>query len=801
MFLFILIVYINIKTYYKKIGVTKMVDKYVLERDGQIDFYNRVLPRVEPTANLDDILADSNDGVLNGNLLEFKLNISDLNTVLFQCIKYLSAMRIKGKPVPSNILIIGLNASKLWVYHSSDYLEAIEKPYSGGASKDNSGFIGGAPIDVLHYESNPNDTTRLIAILKEKQFTKIHIDENCIVGWAEHFYRRNPTARKEDFLGDETGKHKKIGEIRNPIIFSDFIIPYNGKTNVKFNYLMDKLNDTLLKKNLGAFYTSSLYSKKALELVRQAIARVPEGNDYVIIDRCAGTGNLESNMTDDELSHTIVSTVEYYEYKVLQELIGSKVREIIPPIETSDTFNAGLVSGADALNKNYVENQIIRKYIADPKVTVILFENPPYAETTSAEHQRRGAGAKSSGIWKTSYVVEEMKADIKGKVKGSPANDMGNAFIWSGFKYYLRQPTDSYVVFSPVKYWKAQHLIKKQFIEGFAFNRRHFHTNIDACVMCALWANVEDKTTDTLLLTGYDIVEGVLTKHPEKLPVKRINTIFSSVYYDKRTFSSSDKTNGILTEGDGLEVRRGQKCRVTPLFNENILCYMVADSSGFDNPDLHSSILAGARYNGNGFFVRKDNYLEKLPLFCASRYITYNRDWTERARIMKSRDSSVLFAHDIASGKLSQWLLKCLLFTCLEMQNHLRTFTGSDGRFYRNELCFDTTNGATIASHDIQDLNLNDSEKALLSQWKRVLKYAKQVVANTRNNGGYNPSLTYGVYQIFAELDTSYKDETTDKTVYDNVELHTALIGLKDLIKEYFNDEIVPTLFEYELLK
>jgi len=98
-------------------------------------------------------------------------------------------------------------------------------------------------------------------------------------------------------------------------------------------------------------------------------------------------------------------------------------------------------------------------------------------------------------------------------------------------------------------------------------------------------------------------------------------------------------------------------------------------------------------------------------------------------------------------------------------------------------------------------LKLNDAEKALLAQWEMVLKYAKQTVANERNNGGYNPSLTYGVYQIFAELDTSYKDETTEKTVYDNVELHTALSGLKELLKAYYNDEIVPTLFEYEFLK
>ena len=78
----------------------------------------------------------------------------------------------------------------------------------------------------------------------------------------------------------------------------------------------------------------------------------------------------------------------------------------------------------------------------------------------------------------------------------------------------------------------------------------------------------------------------------------------------------------------------------------------------------------------------KDNYLEKLPLFCASRYITYNRTWTERARTMKSADGADRFLQDVQSGKLKQFLLKSLLFTCLEMQNHMRTFIGSDRRFY-----------------------------------------------------------------------------------------------------------------------
>lgn len=758
---------------------------YITEREGQFDFYNAFLPLINPSLSLDDILADDNDGVLNGNLLEFKLTVNDLSAVLFQCVKYLSALRIKGKPIPANIVVVDLNGEQAYLYKSADYLSDIEKVYFGGASKSNSGFVGHSYIAKFDY-ADQVAAANLIRVLKENAYTKINIDENCVVGWATSYYKAVPTARKEDFIGDDSGRHKTIGEIRNPSVFKEYIIPYTGTTNIKFQYLMDKLNDTLQKKNLGAFYTPEAYAAKSHELLRKAIARVPDRNDYIILDRCAGTGNLEKGLTDEELSHCILSTVEYYEYKVMQEILGAKVRHIIPPVEAADTFNAGLVRGADALSQEYVENPVIKQYLDNPNCTIIIFENPPYAETTSIEHQRTGAGKKSS-TWKSSFVLTEMKKEIKG-----PAlNDLGNAFIWSGFKYYLRQPTDSYIVYSPVKYWKAQHIISKKFLDGYAFNRRHFHTNIDACIMCALWSNEDDDATE-FTLAGYDIDStGELTEKVD-LPVKKVIDMYSTKYYEKSVFSDATY-DGIHTGLNGLEADASVKRRIKPMYSKDMLGYLVADSVGFDNPDAKSSLLVAGRYNGNGCYIRKDNYLEKLPMFCASRYITYNREWTERARIMKSADGADKYQADITSGKLDQWLRKCLLFTCIEMQNHMRTFTGSDGRFYRNEMCLDTTNGPTIASEDIKKLSPNEAEKKILAQWDLLMSEVKKTKE-------YNSSLTYGLYQIFAEIDTSYKDED-NKTVWNNIEVHSALQTMKTLCKEYYNKEIVPTLFEYEFIK
>lgn len=160
---------------------------------------------------------------------------------------------------------------------------------------------------------------------------------------------------------------------------------------------------------------------------------------------------------------------------------------------------------------------------------------------------------------------------------------------------------------------------------------------------------------------------------------------------------------------------------------------------------------------------------------------------------MKSADGADRFRADVSSGKLDQWLRKCLLFTCVEMQNHMRTFTGSDGRFYRNELCMDATNGSTIALDELKYLTCGPAEQRIIDQWNVVMNTAKQTKE-------YDPKLTYGVYQIFAEIDTNYKD-AENKTVWNNIEVHSALQTLKTLVKEYYNTEIVPTLFKYEFLK
>ena len=157
---------------------------YSTEREEQIAFYEKYLKRINQKLSIEEILTDNTDGVLNGNILEFTKNITDLNAVLFQTIKYLSSMRVKGKPIPKNIVLISLNDGICYVYNSENYLEDIEKIYTLASSKNNSGFMIKGENIKLDFEKKPLEEEQMIKILKENNFTKINIDENCIVGWG-----------------------------------------------------------------------------------------------------------------------------------------------------------------------------------------------------------------------------------------------------------------------------------------------------------------------------------------------------------------------------------------------------------------------------------------------------------------------------------------------------------------------------------------------------------------------------------------------------------------------------------------
>ncbi|MDM8265350.1 hypothetical protein [Limosilactobacillus vaginalis] len=816
--------------------------KHNYELAEQEDFYKQYLPLVNSELDPVDVQVHSTDGLIGDLLLEFKPSIKDLNAVLFQAIKYLSHFRLNGQAVPSNILLISYDEGTAYYYKADNYLPDIEKVYTRAASKDVTGqFVAGDPKAVWHYGDNSVDEDAMIQLMKgaykrnqngNQQWVAVHIDSDDIIGWATTYYKENKGARKAEFLGDST----IIGEIRQPRKLKGRILPYTGKDNAAFQYIMDKLNDYVERADLGAFYTPMPYATKSNELVYDAIRRFQQsGNDdYIILDRCAGTGNLEATLNDnvpndivdkDVLSHVIVNTYEFFEYKVLKQRLGDQVRNIIPPVAN---FTDGTVEGSNALSQEFVENPIIKQYVDNPKCTVIIYENPPFAETTSIEHQKRHSGKSSSKKWKYNYVTMQSKQELK----GARSNDMSNVFIWSAFHYYLRQSTDSAIIFSPLKYWKlGQDWFDFKAGKALAFNRKYFHAVRQMVNGCVLWLNELAKPTDnggdSLKLVAYDIIDaaapnydtGELTVIDENVVAKRIHSNFSQSYYAETTepddvVQQKERPyplhpDAIWSAFNGRE-GRDKRLSVNAKYNNDIIGYLTAQASTFENDSSMTHLLRNTQYNGHGFHLRTANYLTKLPMFAAGWWKAYRPNWWEIGVYYRSGDGKAAFDKDVKAGKLDHWLNQVLFYTCLENYNKIRSLEGSDGRWYYNELSLDNNKGQvhdplnksqpeTLASQQLSDFlaNLNDDETKMYQLWQRVLKEAKKTKC-------YDERLNYGIYQINDELNTSHKETNSrgkTTTVYDYPQLNGDLNTMRGLIKDYYHKYVMPNLFKYEFIK
>ncbi len=742
--------------------------QYYDEYEGQRDFYNRV--------GINPDLSHNTDGVDRGNLYENKIDIKNIYEVLSQAIKYASRIRIRGERLPANLILNDLNRETAYIFNSADLLEDIEKVYFGAASKNNEAYKTEAKYITIDY-STSTGLQELLTVVNSEDFVKYHVDKNNILGLSQQFYKYNQD--KDKFIKGENA------EIRKPNILEDRIYPYAKADNIEFEDIMDCLNPGLLQREQGAYYTPTAYVNEMHKMLFKAIEEIPKGMDYIIIDRCAGTGNLEEGLSDEILKHCVLSTIEFNEYAILNYKYGDKCLVVIPNI---DALAYDIIPAEK--NEQGIANDFIREKVNDPNCVVILMENPPYSESGSGASQNTG---KKENIWKKSFVIEQMRNE--NKHRGVVLNDLANLFIWSAFKYYLKKPLDSYILFSPTKYWRNQNLVNKKCCGGFLCNRKEFHANQVSAIGCIWWKNVNDFSTEALTFTPYDIVVDKTERAADDITIKKAYHKLSEAY-DNRIFQN-DQTNGIICEKDGYEfIANERKVLVSkPLFNENIIGYIQSDSFSIDRKTV--KLVRGVLYNGHGFYLRSDNFLEKLPLFIAGVF-PYDK-WYKTDVYSKSYDGQGSYL------KNKEFLKKCLFYTALSPKNKCLSFYGNDKRFYRNELCFDRED--TLAWKSLQEflnggLELSETEQTLLKYWRDVLFEASK----TEEYKSANKNVRYGLWQIMQELNIKIDSGRKDKKgnpfmMYKYNTLNSEIRKLDNALKNYYNNAITPMLFEYELIK
>lgn len=694
--------------------------EYPVELDAMRAFYNEIgysEGRIDYSCNTDGRPIVNFGTHQLGSLIEFKVVAKSNSEVFNQMKRYIRAYNARGLSLPKYGVYIITESQKYTVFNL-EYETYCEDA------------VICSNLDLV--VDSERKTSNADSWINNTETQKGWIDENSIVAYNDIYFSSRGKSRKK--------KDDFIAELANPTILN--IKPYEWQPDGDMERkLLDCLGSVELKKRLGAFFTPEYAARRSTNYVRNIIRNLSEDEDYVIVDRCCGSGNLEMEFTEEELSHCILSTMVFAEKTTLKGLYEGKVKAILPLDETTDS--EGCMSSGDALSEEFNVDlstilEICRRDAESrgKNLVVIGLENPPYAEP-QAEATRGGKTHKGTA---NNWLTEQMKQDEK--VNGVLSNDLANKFIWSGFKWFF----DYYVVYSPIKYWKSQHLIDKKFLEGYIANRADFHAT-EGGISIISWKN-EDAVNEHIALqarVGDEIKDVVVKK------------VHNSIERVRGSYNKQDNNNDIC-----YEIIQG-----TPDFKH-----------GFISNDRSFSMIKA----GRGGFINVDdpNFKKILPLFVANCYTC--KDFTEKEIIMKSGDKGILYQED------REFLEDCFLWCCLTDKNKCIS-----NRVVQNEMALEQNSKAD------QIVDRTDYRMDLIREWRNVITQAKACEE-------YNPNYKYGLAQIISDLDINIDTAMIDKNgkflqKKKNQELHDAIISLKNQLKKFYSKYLEPKLFEYELLK
>lgn len=700
-----------------------MKNNYVREEEGMVEFYDELGLGVPD-------YSFNTDGRINGNLLEFKLYFSNLNDHKGQILRYLDSYNAGAVKIPEYCYLISINERKYYKYKvisNSDFINRYH--YKNENKKTNLELV----LETEGKWENPKDFK--VQLLNQNTYVKGIITEFSIVSYNNKLCAENNKIKNKEQVKNEFISPKNL-----------YIHPFNWDEQIKIeeedqtdigwlHFNMNLLGPSLLKKQLGAFFTPEQYVRKSTEYVRKAIQMVKdhygEERDYIILDRCAGTGNLEKFLSDEELSHCVLNTYDYTEWTTLKGLYDGRVRMIIPPTHESRD-SEGLLRVGDALSEDFIKYKPLVDLIEDSNISVILLENPPFVDIFS----NKEGGVKSTSM-SSAFVREQMT--------GRERTDLGNQFIWSAFEHYLKDDYDFAIIYSPIKYWKSQHVIDKKFIEGYLCNKQHFNAGMST-VSLILWQNIEE--TNLELLFQSDNGDRIIKK------------VFAPIS-DLRVKAETD----------------------------NPMCYVQARNFNYSSPRLTARIV-NIKDDNAGSACDETNIFKLMPLFCLGRNSwaesgDSGRDYTIIDTIYKTADGGTRYLED------EEFLKSAFIFSMLTNWNQA---VSNDS--IKNEVCL----GQNTRSDDLfTELRLTNDDLAIYNQWIKVLNIAK-------TKAEFVKKYTYGLYQIENDINIKVESGSFNKKrepimVHKYSDLNSEISSLKEMLKVYYSNNIHDKLIQYELLK
>ena len=474
---------------------------------GQRVFYVFLKQKLQNDYLINPESMDKNqsDGIVGNTIIECKLNENESGGVkkAYQELYYIIPNRLKqkGDKIPYYRIYIELETFLVEVYDCHCILK-----------------------EKFDWYENPEKFKRYFEDTKETYEYDL-LDENVdLVEVIQNLYKVFNIKQKID-------AYKKLQE---GIIgwFKPFDIEKNNVNKIILNN--DKMNEKYVQKMQGAFFTPSKYISKSTQYVLNAIKKSKEDgyDDYVIVDRCAGVGNLESQFDKSVFSHFILGTINEAETLTANIRFGDLAK-----CHTIDALSE------DGLNFYLNEIENYKKTHNVKKLAIIFLENPPYVQLNS--NKKGGVGnTENNNRYIKTYIHQEMDKEQK------VCEDLDEQFVWSVFKYFN---VYSYIHYGPIKIWKTRHFIDKQIEECYLCNKKFFNAG-ESAIALIHWKNIDKKYEEIHFKNDID----------DDFVVKKVYNTISRLY-----------------KNDG---------------KESGICVIEARNFSFDSPRLTGSINDNGKY-------------------------------------------------------------------------------------------------------------------------------------------------------------------------------------------------------------
>lgn len=527
-------------------------------------------------------------------------------------------------------------------------------------------------------------------------------------------------------------------------------------SDYNFRQVADRLLDMESRRHKGDFYTPHSHAVLGWNYIKR-LANITtfDSDDIFITDNCAGSGNLINGLENENCYKRCCATT---------------YRE--DDVNYCKTFGGIIAYKMDYLNDYIDENgkftgeaipEEMRKIMNDPTKTLILIDNPPYANASNKKNCGLEARKKTSGD-----STKESVADTKIRRMMKNEGVDGHEQLYVQFLYrFVREIADQskckvYLgLYSPIKFLNGVKYLKfrknvfhKKYLGGFMFENTAFHgtTSGDTYpVLFSVWDLKKDipLSEQDIVADVYDENLSIIGSHKIIVTTNKNEMLKSTIGYKTAKQNKSD-TILIPTICSGFKIgKKVKEVSSDHLFGMNVEHYP-------DNRNVSYNV--SGMHNGHvGFSVTPKSFERACVVYAANK--SYDPTWVEMNDVYRAYDNLPC-----------ELVNDCCVFTVF----HEKTLSCSYKDININGVNYDVPNhlmpfsidelrtSMNITSRTIRESLANAKDDRFFSNWKE----GKDLSFEAENLFSVAKAMYEYVYYISNDLSSEFMIETWDVGFY-----------------------------------